>query len=379
VTTAEATRDEDDDQYEQAVTLDGWRALVNKDYAKPTLLAPAEYHQLTSPERADYDAMRLEYHREPRPLGIPTFSKVLHQGRKQYQNNVRHQGARPGLVISGDGGVGKSTALRGLGIAIEVRWRQMHPNSQDAVPVVYISLPGGTRPKGLAIAFLRFFGVPYKDRDTELTLGGQACDLMRSLRTSLVLVDEIHNLNHKNNAGAEISDHLKYFTEHVPATFVLAGIDVVGRGLFSGRRGAQLARRFRMLRVEPINYGSDDEQHEWHRVIEQFEHSLLLFKHRPGTLVKQAKYLFDRTGGVITSLSSLIREAAVDAIVDGSESIVRDHLENVLLDHAAEEQATELRRRAAAAKRASTKNKTKEKPPTTPSTSRPAPEIAPTP
>jgi hypothetical protein len=340
------------DDVEPPITLDGWRALVDKDYKAPALLDRDQYLQLPDDARRDYDAMRRDYHRTPRPLGIPTFRKVLHQGRKQYLNNVTHEGARPGLVISGEGGVGKSTALRGLGVAIEVRWRELHPRSEDAVPVVNISLPGGTRPKGLPTAFLEFFGVPFRKRDTELDLSIQACKLMRALRTSLVLIDEIHNLNHTSRAGAEVSDHLKYFTEHVPATFVLAGIDVVGNGLFRGRRGQQLARRFRMLKVEPFNYGSADEQREWHRVIEQFEHSLMLYDHRPGTLVTHAKYLFDRTDGVMTSLSSLIREAAVDAIDDGTESITRDHLDDVLLDHAAEEYAAKARQRAVAAARA---------------------------
>jgi hypothetical protein len=263
---------------------------------------------------------------------------------------------------------GNGHALRGLGVAIEVRWREMHPRSDDAVPVVNISLPGGTHPKGLPIAFLEFFGVPFKNRDTEPTLAVQACKLMRALRTSLVLIDEIHNLNHTSKAGAEVSDHLKYFTEHVPATFVLAGIDVVGNGLFSGRRGAQLARRFRMLHVDPINYGSADERREWHHVIDQFERSLMLYNQKSGSLVKLAKYLFDRTGGVMTSLSSLIREAAVDAINDGTEAVTRDHLDDVLLDYAAEENAVQARQRAAATARA-TKKKPKK-----PSTNRATPK-----
>ena len=41
----------------------------------------------------------------------------------------------------------------------------------------------------------------------------------------MVLVDEIHNLNHGTPAGEDLSDHQKYFTEHLPATFIYAGID----------------------------------------------------------------------------------------------------------------------------------------------------------
>jgi len=31
-----------------------------------------------------------------------------------------------------------------------------------------------------------------------------------------------------------MSDHLKYFTEHLPATFAYAGVDVERSGLFTG-------------------------------------------------------------------------------------------------------------------------------------------------
>jgi hypothetical protein len=58
-----------------------------------------------------------------------------------------------------------------------------------------------------------------------------------------VLVDEIHNLNHGTPAGEDLPDHLKYFTEHLPATFIYAGIDVERCGVFTGTRGRQLAGR----------------------------------------------------------------------------------------------------------------------------------------
>ncbi|MFJ6784763.1 hypothetical protein [Streptomyces yangpuensis] len=66
-------------------------------------------------------------------------------------------------------------------------------------------------------------------------------------------------------------------------------------------------------------------------------------------------YLFHRTGGMIGSLSQLIRGAAVLAIEDGSEAITKDVLEIVPIDFAAEQseqltapaKATRRRRRAA--------------------------------
>jgi hypothetical protein len=47
---------------------------------------------------------------------------------------------------------------------------------------------------------------------------------MLAARVDLVLVDELHNLNLATAGREDMSDHLKYFTEHLPATFVYAGV-----------------------------------------------------------------------------------------------------------------------------------------------------------
>jgi len=49
---------------------------------------------------------------------------------------------------------------------------------------------------------------------------------------------------------------LKYFMDHVPATFVLTGINVENRGFFNKHSGEQLARRFTTLKVSPSSYSA---------------------------------------------------------------------------------------------------------------------------
>ena len=55
------------------------------------------------------------------------------------------------------------------------------------------------------------------------------CGVSLDAATTLICVDEIHNLNLGTRHGAEASDTLKYFAERIPATFVYAGIDVEPR------------------------------------------------------------------------------------------------------------------------------------------------------
>ena len=68
--------------------------------------------------------------------------------------------------------------------------------------------------------------------------------------------------------------------------------------------------------------------------------ALRLHQHQAGRLVALEQYLYRRSGGMIGSLSQLIRGAAILAIEDGSEQITRDLLEAVPVDYAAERGGT---------------------------------------
>jgi hypothetical protein len=66
------------------------------------------------------------------------------------------------------------------------------------------------------------------------------------------------------------------------------------------------------------------------------EAALRLHRHERGTLQRLDRYLHKRTGGMIGSLSHLVRAAALTAIDTGAEAITRDLLEGVPVDYAAE-------------------------------------------
>ena len=194
----------------------------------------------------------------------------------------------------------------------------------------------------LAAEFARFLGLPVTARANITDIIEAVCGVLTDCRTSLVVCDEISNLQIGTRAGAEVSDTLKYFSERIPATFVYAGIDVERAGLFTGTRGQQIAGRFTMITARPFPYAA-----QWRSIVATFDTALLLCRHAPGTLAGLDRYLHDRTGGMIGSLSHLVRAAALQAIITGTEKITRTSLESVALDHAAEQQhATRSRPRA---------------------------------
>ena len=226
------------------------------------------------------------------------------------------------------------TAIKQLGRAHELLVRNRYP-AADRIPVVYVTAPPKGSPKKLATQFAHFLGMPpFRSRANEMDIATAACEVLTEARTDLVIVDEIHNVNLATTAGEDLSDHLKYFTEHLPATFVFAGINVESGCLFTGVRGQQIAARCVMTRTGKFPY-----RDEWRSMVATMEQALRLHRHEPGSLVAQARYLHQRTGGLISSLSHIIRAAAISAIVEGSEQITRDLLDGIVVDHATESAA----------------------------------------
>ncbi len=317
-------------------TLAGWRQFVRRPPVQAPPDPPAGEWALWSEEQqAEHVEQRIGYHTELSALETPELRKIVTTGRALLLLNRRQYGARRGLLVSGDPTTGKSTAITQLGRAVEVAYRRLRPDGDDAAPVVYLTMPPQATPKSLSIEILKFLGAPYLTRDSQIELTRQACHLLADLRTELILVDEIHNLNHHTRAGAEASDHLKYLAENVASTFVYAGIDTAKTGLFNGIRGRQLAGRFVPIRTRLYPHASSGDRNQWRELVSGFDSMLRLHHHKPGALIRLAPYLYNRTAGSISSLSMLIRSAAVAVIMDRTEQITKTNLDDVPLDHAA--------------------------------------------
>ncbi|MGV4926886.1 TniB family NTP-binding protein (plasmid) [Streptomyces sp. BHT-5-2] len=336
-------------------TKEGWRRYVEHETAAPKLLPAAERAALTGRERARVDERRREYHADLPLVNTPTIRKVISTARLLIQLNRHQVSARRGVILSGASGTGKTTALTQLGRAHELATRKRHPHDRSRLPVVYVTVPPAATPKMLAQEFARFFGLTFPARATHTDIVDAVCATAAHVHVDLVLVDELHNLNLGSRSGAEASDQLKYFAERLPATFAYAGIDIESQGLFAGTRGRQIAGRFVVIRAAPFSYATTGDKEAWRGLVGTLESMLRLHEHAPGTLSAMSDYLFHRTGGMIGSLSQLIRGAAVLAIEDESERITEDLLALVPIDFAAEQseqltapaKATGRRRRAA--------------------------------
>ncbi|WP_426989215.1 TniB family NTP-binding protein [Pseudarthrobacter sp. Y6] len=310
-------------------TLQGWRSFVNS--VPPTMDPPdtAALAAMSATEREHYDEQRISYHSELVIVETSTLRSITNQGRLLMMLNQREISARRGLVVSGPWASGKTTAIKLLGKTHELLIRRKYP-TQDRIPVVYITTPPKGSPRKLASEFANFLGLPQRPRQNVTDIADAVCQVLTNAKTDLVIVDEIHNLNLATSAGEDMSDHLKYFTEHMPATFVYAGINVENSGLFTGLRGRQISARSVLKTTGPF------PTEEWEALVATLENGLRLHHHEPGTLTAQAQHLHYRTGCSISSLSHLIREAAIMAILTGTEKIDRELLNEISIDHAAE-------------------------------------------
>ena len=282
---------------------------------------------------------RLDHHSQFVVVTTPAMTRVSVELQRMLIVNRRHRGtARRGLIVSGLPSTGKTTTLMELGRIFELSDRRKHPGVGDRLPVAFVSVPPASTPKMLVTEFARFLGLPVLRRMNQAQITDSVCATLCELRTQLVLVDDIHLLDTRTRSGAETSDQIKHLGERVPATFVYASVDVHSSPLLVGPRGQQLAGRFKLLRNDPLPYGTEPQRQVWLELVTDMESALRLRHHRRGTLVRQASYLHRRTAGVIGSLSYLIREAAITAILDGTESITKGLLESIELDIRAEQQ-----------------------------------------
>jgi len=321
---------------EPLTTKEGWRRFVDRAPAPVEVLDAARLGPLSAQQRDAYDETRRVYHADLPLAHTPTIRKVISTARLLVQLNRNQVSARRGLIVSGASGTGKTTALTQLGRTHERHTRKRHPADKHRLPVLYVTVPPAATARMLAVEFARFLGISFTARANITDIVEAVCATATRTRVELVCVDELHNLNLATRAGAEVSDQLKYFAERLPATFVYAGIDVEAAGLFAGVRGRQIAGRFSVIPATAFAYGTSEQRTQWRALIATMESTLRLHQHRPGSLVELDEYLYQRSGGMIGSLSQLIRGAAILAIEDGCEHITRTLLDLVPVDYAAE-------------------------------------------
>ena len=264
-------------------------------------------------------------------MQTPAVRDVVTTGRRLAHMNRSAPYGRSGLIVSGPARTGKTTAITQLGKTIEVFHRRRYPGCGDDIPVVYITVPPAATPRMIAAEFARFLGIPVTRQANITDIIEAVCGVCTDTRTTAICVDEIHNLNIATRVRRRGVRHTEVLLRAHPRHL-------------RARRDQRRARRpavrpqgradRRPLLHDPHRPFPRDNQ--WATLISAVEGSLRLHRHQPGTLPDLAGYLHQRTGGMIGSLLWLIRSAAIQAVIDGTEKITRKSMDAIPVDIASQ-------------------------------------------
>lgn len=329
------------------VRFEGWRTFVEATPAvRPAMPPLTDFHAMTKKEKSKFATDRKRYHGRFGPIETPALARIHEEAlRLAALNYVSAPGARPGIVLDGEGTLGKSTISVELGKKYEKSLRKKLNRPIDAklgsdfIPVVYVTLPGELTIRAFNRLIAQFLGIPGAANGDIDWLNERIIKTADECGVSLVIIDDIHFLKMKNRSAESVNNHFKYLASSMSATFIYAGIHVEDTGLFSEssskdrEKFSQTRHRFKKYTISPFQKGSAD----YLNLLLSFEKNLLLMLQSEKSILMLADYIHDRTDGYIGAISNLLREGANAAIQAGDERLSEKVLNRIRLDHAAEQ------------------------------------------
>lgn len=302
---------------------EGWARFADIQTDPPPRMTVKQLHALPAAEKDEYDAARIRYMVAQAVVRTPQLEQVLTAARSLIHLNEHKPYGKLGLIVSGEAALGKTTIVTQVGREHERRRRMTaHPaGAPGTVPVVYITVPPACNSKAMSAELARFFALPSHSRMSQTELMASVVHAVRSKRTELIIVDEIHNLNMNYRINAEAADTLKDLSEKCSATFLYSGVDVESCGLLDGLRGQQIAARFSLHRVAPFSNRSKAGREQWQQLLLALTSTLTLAAQGPEDILRYADVLYAHTGGSIGRLTHTLHLCAFTAITDGSERI----------------------------------------------------------
>ncbi|MEU9324075.1 AAA family ATPase [Streptomyces canus] len=292
-----------------ATYREGWSALVD-------LIPPPSQSLL------DDDQERLAYHAQLPVLQTPFLQEVLRLGDRLVMMNHAAVGGHHGLLITGPSRSGKTTALQQLGRRFDRVARSRHRGRSLHVPAVYVRVQPGDSTHTVLLNLTGLLPAPSPPRRmSTAALSAAVRDALFSSGTSVVLVDDALAAKRSTPRSPALVDDLCYLADEVPATFVYAGLEGRESPLTTVSQTAGQGR-LTHLRATPVPYGT-----EWEQLVGTLDRALRLRRHQSGSLVRLSEVLYGKAGGWPGALAHLVRSAAMEAILTGSEEITEQVLD----------------------------------------------------
>jgi hypothetical protein len=321
------------------------------------VLAP-EPAQLALPSWHEYQAMdemtRYRFNRDRddqhSALVLAWTPRVAHFdeqiGVRLRSNKNAPAGAKPCMLISGPGTVGKSTMVKMIARKYELELRRCEPElferrpGHDFVPVVYLTLDDNITPKKLSKALGRYLHVPVSGDQSDVD--ARVLDMVKSTGCRLLLIDDVHFLDCTRKDGNATNDHVKFLANCSGVTIIGTGVDLEDSALLDEGTGdprkKQTAGRFSLHQFTPFRIDTAEQARQWIGIVQGLEHALALYHHEPGSLARHHwRYLHEKTFGRMAPLADMIKQSACLAIsrapATGREEITRELMDDIVLDH----------------------------------------------
>ncbi|MCE1179879.1 MAG: TniB family NTP-binding protein [Micrococcales bacterium] len=254
-------------------------------------------------------------------------------------------GTRDIALITGPNVVGKSTCLVQYALGVHRNSVDSRDPAQQAIRTVSLQIRG--RPEQVqtphvpvavlsleaATTVAKFDELVVESFDYDKGASKQAryLDLLLRHGTRLLIVDDLHLLTVTESRGRQALDHLKAIMTaagEYGITMVLAGADLYAHPVTDD---PQVTGRAHELVMAPYRGDTNEQRHAWQTFLRETESTItphlpamasgVLHEQFPGLLLPLTQ---GRTGAV----ASLLRQATVHAIRDGSWTITEKHLQD---------------------------------------------------
>ncbi|MEJ7783820.1 MAG: TniB family NTP-binding protein [Solirubrobacteraceae bacterium] len=326
-----------------------WMRQVRDAPVRPDRLTRLQRARLGDAARDEYDQARLTYHSRFGPIRHRDFVDIHDEILELAEDNwlTRSATAWPCALIDGQASLGKSTLAMYIGYVYERRMRDHYGLAgttvpDDYVPVLICTLDSAMTVKALDRSLATFYGPPKHSRSAD-EYRHLVLECARRCGTTLVILDDLHNLLPRRRNHDEVSGHIKCLMNQLPATFVYVGINCTVL-LNDGHDTHQLhlaqnSSRAHVYSLELYPLETHEDLQEWTSLVASFTSHLVLGEAPTDLWKKHAVYLHRRTNGQMNALQMLLRRSANRAIRNGTEKIDRHLLDSIKLPKTSETHA----------------------------------------
>jgi hypothetical protein len=347
-------------------TFTGWQDYrTNRGLLVPTpLLAPSQWRLVPPDRKTDYELYRRLTNANLPLQKTPMLELVTEVIGRRLQSNpyIQDDPTLPGVMVSGWGSHGKTSAVCSVTAAFEDDWLRLHdfldPNSVAGThdlhaPVAYIALPVTATPKSLCESILNFFG-PDIRKMTLPQLLRQVADSLRDHGVKVLVLDDINRLRMHRADDQDVLDLIRTLMG-LGVTLILSGVNIPGTGLLRearfdrrtkqwvlpplestrvhGLEVTQTERRFELVELDRFRYDTPAQMAAFADHLKGIEQHLRLLNAKPGMLTTgtMPEYLHRRSEGVVGILGRLIRDATMEAMNSGKERLDETLLDAIII------------------------------------------------